>query len=137
MAEDRIELLAVVVAQLQTTLNRADRAMADVLAVGSAEDLQVLRLLLAEAPLRVTELARRQSSSVATASARLDRLEKRELVLRERAPGDRRAVVVRLTTRGRRLATKSRASRLSALEPLAEHYPIEDLQHLIAALEGD
>jgi hypothetical protein len=47
MAEDRIELLAVVVAQLQTTLNRADRAMADVLAVGSAEDLQVLRLLLA------------------------------------------------------------------------------------------
>ena len=137
MAEDPVEQLSVVVAQLQTTLNRADRAMAEVLAVGSAEDLQVLRLLLAEGALRVSELAQRQSSSVATASARMDRLEKRELVLRERALGDRRAVVVRLTDRGRQLATKSRETRLDALAPLAERYPIADLQRLIDALDGD
>lgn len=137
MSEVPVEVLSAIVAKLQTTLNRADRAMAEVLGVGSAEDLQVLRLLLAEGSMRVGELARRRSSSVATTSARLDRLEKREFVVRERGAGDRRAVIVGLTPVGRQLATKSRWSRLSALAPLAERYPVDDLERLIAALDRD
>ena len=137
MAEDPVELLSAVVAELQTTLNRADRVMAEALGVGAAEDLQVLRLLLAEGPLRVGELARQRSTSVATTSARLDRLEKRELVVRERATGDRRAVVVRLASRGQQLAAQSRESRLAALAPLAERYPVAELQRLIEALSAD
>jgi len=134
MMEDEVGPLAVAVAELQTALNRADRAMAEELGVGAAEDLQVLRLLLAEGPLRVGDLAKRRSSSVATASARLDRLEKRGLVIRERTPDDRRAVVVRLSAIGKRAATKSRTRRLADLAEVAAGFPTHELQRLIEAV---
>ena len=131
--------LADAVADLQTELNRADRSAAERSRVGSAEDLQVLRLLLAEGPLRVGELARRRAASVATASARLDRLERRGFVVRERVAGDRRAVVAKLTRTGRTAARRSRDERTDALTPLAEDFPIAEVvrltTHLIAATE--
>lgn len=137
MDDDDIDALAVAVAELQTALNRADRAMADDLGVGAAEDLQVLRLLLAEGPLRVGDLARRRWSSLATASARLDRLEKRGLLKRERTPADRRAVVARLTAAGKRAATKSRTRRQADLAPVADGFPLEHLRRLIDAVNID
>ena len=134
MTENDVGRLATTVADLQTALNRADRAMADELGVGAAEDLQVLRLLLTDGPLRVGQLARRRWSSIATASARLDRLEKRGLLVRERMPDDRRAVVARLTTSGRRAATESSRLRLAALSPMATGFPTDELRRLIDAL---
>jgi DNA-binding MarR family transcriptional regulator len=134
MAQADVDALAILVAELQTELNRADRVVAAELGVGGSEDLQILRLLLSAGPLRVTDLARRRLSSLATASARLDRLEKRGLVVRERIPDDRRAVVVRLTDRGQDSAVESRAVRLAALEPIAAGFPTDDLRLLIDAL---
>lgn len=122
------------VADLQTALNRADRAMAHEFDVGGAEDLQVLRLLLAEGPKRVSDLARLRSTSVATTSARLDRLEKRGLVLRTRTAADRRAVIAELTPDGRRVAVASQRRRLTELAPLAIGFPIHDLRRLIDAI---
>lgn len=124
------------VAALQTELNRSDRAAATENDVGSAEDLQVLRLLLGTGPLRVGDLARRRHASVATASARLDRLEKRGFVVRERVPDDRRAVWARLTDAGREVAAGSRETRYRALAPLASGFPIDDLRALTAALSS-
>jgi len=132
--DKRIEALASVVAELQTALNRADRAIANDLGLGSAEDLQVLRLLLADGPLRVGDIARRRASSLATASARLDRLEKHRLLKRERTPEDRRAVVAQLTPGGQRKATKSYSQRLAALAEVAEGFPIEQLRNLVEAI---
>lgn len=137
MVEDDNDDLATAVAELQTTLNRADRAMAEELGVGAAEDLQVLRLLVGEGPLRVGDLARRRWSSIATISARLDRLEKRGLIVRERTPDDRRAVVARLTAVGKRAAVKSRRLRLRALAPVATAVPPDALRLLVDALSGD
>ena len=134
MADDDVQALATAVADLQTELNRADRAVAEELGVGAAEDLQVLRLLLAEGPLRVGDLARRRLASLSTASARLDRLEKRGLVVRERVPGDRRAVVARLTAGGEDAATRSRSVRLAALGSIADGFPIDELRRLTQAL---
>jgi DNA-binding MarR family transcriptional regulator len=128
--------LADAVAALQTELNRADQAAATENDVGSAEDLQVLRLLLGTGPLRVGELARRRHVSVATASARLDRLEKRGLVVRERVPDDRRAVWARLTDTGRAVAAGSRDARYRALAPLASGFPIDRLRALTTALSS-
>ena len=134
MVDPDVDELATLVAELQTELNRADRATAAELDVGGSEDLQMLRLLLSDGPLRVTDLARRQLSSLATASARLDRLEKRGLVGRERTPDDRRAVWASLTARGRRAAVESRSARLAALSPVAAGFPTQDLRRLIDAL---
>lgn len=128
--------LADAVAALQTELNRADRFAAEETDVGSAEDLQVLRLLLGTGPLRVGDLARRRHSSVATASARLDRLEKRGFVVRERVPDDRRAVWARLTDKGSAVAVGSRDSRIRVLAPLASGFPIDHLRALTAALSS-
>lgn len=135
--QDAIDALQAAVAELQTALNRADRVMADELGVGAAEDLQVLRLLSNEGPLRVGDLARRRWSSLATTSARLDRLEKRGLLTRERTPEDRRAVVARLTTAGRRAATRSRTRRGADLAPMATGFPIDALRRLIEAVDVD
>lgn len=129
--------LGTVVADLQTELNRSDRLSAATLQVGSAEDLQVLRMLLAAGPLRVGEIASRRCSSVATVSARLDRLERRGLVLRERPPGDRRAVVARLTDNGERTAKSSRRLRVAALRQLDDDYPIETLRSLVEVLRAN
>ncbi len=134
MADADVHALAILVAELQTELNRADRATAAELDVGGSEDLQILRLLLSAGSLRVTDLARKQLSSLATASARLDRLEKRGLVVRERILDDRRAVVVRLTSRGEESAVESRSARLAALAPIADGFPTDDLRRLIDAL---
>ena len=132
---DEVDVLASVVAELQTALNRADRAMAEELDVGSAEDLQVLRLLADEGPMRVGDLARRRWSSIATASARLDRLDKRGLVARERTTDDRRAVLARLTPNGKRTAFNSRKQRSAALASVATSFPVEDLRKLVDALD--
>lgn len=134
MADADVHVLAVLVAELQTELNRADRATAAELDVGGAEDLQILRLLLSEGPQRVTDLARRRLSSLATASARLDRLERRGLIVRERIPDDRRAVVAHLTTQGEQAAIESRSARLDALRPIADGFPTDELRQLVDAL---
>jgi len=128
------EALAMLVAELQTELNRADRATATELDVGGSEDLQLLRLLLSDGPMRVSDLARRRLISIATTSARLDRLEKRGLIVRERIPADRRAVVARLTDRGEQAAVESRSARLAALAPIATGFPTAHLRRLIDVL---
>ncbi|MEM9891363.1 MAG: MarR family transcriptional regulator [Actinomycetota bacterium] len=129
--------LAAVIAHLQTDLNRIDRLAAIVLDVGSAEDLQVLRMLELVGSLRVGELARRRGSSVATVSARIDRLEKRNLVTRRRHPDDRRAVIASLTPNGAELAAQSRRWREESIAAIAEGYPVEDLERLAGALGDD
>ncbi len=134
MNNSEAKKLNAMLAGLQRELNRHDRLSAAALGVGSAEDLQVLRMLLSEGPLRVGQLAAQRSSSVATASARLDRLERRGYVVRERRPNDRRAVVAVLTDTGEKIAKLSRAQRTSSLRSLHDDVPVDQLEAIIDAL---
>ena len=136
MNSRQVKALGAALADLQTELNRADRLQAASLHVGTAEDLQVIRMLLATGPLRVGELASRRCSSVATVSARLDRLERRGYVLRERPPGDRRIVVAGLTEKGEEAAKASRREREALLRPL-DDVPVETFQQVVEALRGE
>jgi DNA-binding MarR family transcriptional regulator len=62
---------------------------------------------LAERPeARVRELARQAGITASTATRILDALERREIVRRDRAPEDRRAVTVTLTNHGRQLLSE-------------------------------
>lgn len=112
---DSSERLELALAHLQDELNAADRETARNLGVGSADDLQILRTLAADGPQRVGSLARSRRSSKATVSARLDRLEKRGLISRERLVEDRRSVAATLTETGAAAAATSRAARIAAV----------------------
>lgn len=123
------------IADLQTELNRLDRRTADDLGVGTAEDLQMLRLLESLGPLRVGQIASIRAAGKATVSARIERLERRGLVTRERDPSDRRAVSVTLTQLGRSTAIESRMTRLEQLKSVAAKNQITAIRTLIAALQ--
>ena len=63
----------------------------------------VLNVLLEEAPIPISLLAERTGSANSTVSGIVDRLEKLELVRRERSEEDRRVIYVNLTERCRAL----------------------------------
>jgi DNA-binding MarR family transcriptional regulator len=69
----------------------------------TADQFVLLACLAEQDGVTQQELARRASSDPSTVRAMLVLLEGRGLVSRERRPDDRRARVVRLTARGRRL----------------------------------
>lgn len=129
-----VDMLDSVIADLQTELNRIDRRGAQERGVGSMEDLQVLRLLLAQGPLRIGAIAAVRAASKATASARIDRLERKGLVQRSRVDGDRRAVVCELTRAGRKVATASRTRRRDLFAAVAGDVETDSLRTLVDLL---
>jgi DNA-binding MarR family transcriptional regulator len=72
----------------------------------TADQFVLLACLAEEDAITQQELAGRASSDPSTVRAMLVLLEGRGLVSRERDPGDRRARVVTLTAKGRRLAER-------------------------------
>jgi DNA-binding MarR family transcriptional regulator len=69
--------------------------------------LWAIKTIAEEAPVMVSEIARRMYLHPATVVGILDRLEKQGLVARIRSTEDRRVVRVELTNRGRGLVSKS------------------------------
>jgi DNA-binding MarR family transcriptional regulator len=122
------------IAQLQTELNRQDRTIAAELGVGSAEDVQMLRLLATTGPMRVGHIAGIRSAGKATVSARVDRLERNGFVTRERDRADRRAVTVALTALGESKAAASRSTRRERLRPISDTRHTAVINEIIAAL---
>ena len=129
--------LADTIGELQRGLERADRAIATDLGIGSVADLRLLLTLRSEGPLRVGELATRTRSSTTTTSSRLDRLERRGLVARGRIEGDRRASVASLSRVGADKAAAVHRHRAARLEPIARAFPIDELERLAAVVAGE
>src|SRR5512135_2604354 len=69
--------------------------------------LWAIKTIAQEAPIMVSEIARRMYLHPATVVGILDRLEKQELVVRIRSTEDRRIVRVELTGKGKSLVRKS------------------------------
>ena len=69
--------------------------------------LWAIKTIAQEAPIMVSEIARRMYLHPATVVGILDRLEKQGLVLRIRSTEDRRVVKVELTAQGRALVRKA------------------------------
>ncbi|MBO3742104.1 MarR family winged helix-turn-helix transcriptional regulator [Actinoplanes flavus] len=79
-------------------------------------------------------LAASMMLSTGGTTARLDRLEKAGLVTRSPDPNDRRAILVRLTERGRALADEAVAAGLAEQQRLLAHLPPEKSAQLSALL---
>ena len=80
--------------------------------------LRVLFLLREEGPVSIGTLAERLGVTLASASEAVDRIERRELVLREHAHDDRRVVECRLSERGELLVNEIAGVRLEGLRRL-------------------
>jgi MarR family transcriptional regulator, lower aerobic nicotinate degradation pathway regulator len=103
-------------------------------AVASAYELSVIQVrllgVLRDREPGMVELARILNLEKSSLTGLVDRAERRELVQRTTTPEDRRAVHVRLTAKGRRLATKVTREIAQEVESLAERVSDLDRKRL-------
>jgi MarR family 2-MHQ and catechol resistance regulon transcriptional repressor len=81
-------------------------------------DFAALEALLHKGPLTITEIQDKVRLASGSMTAAVDRLEKMGLVVRKSSPSDRRARVVELTAKGKRLAASSFEGHAKDLEAL-------------------
>ncbi|MCX4091877.1 MarR family winged helix-turn-helix transcriptional regulator [Nocardia sp. alder85J] len=91
-------------------------------------------LVVAEGPLRPTDLTRTEQISQPGLTQLIGRLERDGLVQRRPDPTDRRAVLVHLTEAGHTVMDSRHADRARQLAPLVEQLAPEDRRALAAAL---
>jgi MarR family 2-MHQ and catechol resistance regulon transcriptional repressor len=87
-------------------------------------DFAALEALLHKGPLTISEIQDKVGLASGSMTAAVDRLEKLALVVRKSTPNDRRARIVELTPKGKRLAASS----------FEQH--AKDLEALMSALSG-
>ncbi len=97
-------------------------------------DFAVMEMLLHKGPQPVNEIGRRIELTSGAITTAVDRLESRGLVTREAHESDRRARIVRLTTRGKEHATKVFASHKTAMDVVATGLSRTERATLIALL---
>ena len=97
--------------------------------------LWAIKTIAQEAPIMVSEIARRMYLHPATVVGILDRLEKQELVVRIRSTEDRRVVRVELTAQGRALVKKSPEVAQGLLVAGLEKLSSNKLENIARALD--
>jgi len=90
---------------------------------------------LLDAPRRISELAESEALAQPTVTQVVDQLEQRGLVVRERSTGDRRVVVVSLSTAGRRELERLRDDYRGLLRGTVAGLPDEELKRLVSATD--
>ncbi len=121
-------------------LQRATHATLDVLAdelahLGlSASEINALATLADGRARTVSELAADVGTRPTTVSSVLDRLERRRHITRVAHDGDRRAVLVKLTPTGRRVATTVRRAFTAVEQRALGHLPASSVTALRKAL---
>ena len=93
--------------------------------------LDVLMLLADEGPLPMRAIAEALGVSQASTTGIVDRMEQRDLVERQRDPGDRRVVMVTLSGTGRELIAGIATERRDRLASLLGELSDEDLAALL------
>lgn len=84
---------------------------------------------------RISDLAAIDHCSQPTMTTQVRRLEDARLVSRTVDPHDARAVLIRITDKGRRVLTQARIDRAAVIDPRLEQLTPEDRETLAAAVE--
>ena len=93
-------------------------------------DEHLLRTILVNGPVRMSDLAAWQGVDKSTITPQVRRLEQRELVKRSPDPGDRRAVLLTPTARGRRTCQRMDAAAVALIARALREWPEQDQQAL-------
>lgn len=115
----------------RTEVQRALRSLRSEL---SATDAWLLRRILDVGPVRLSELATWQRVDKSTMTTQVGRLERTGLVARATDPADRRAALVRVTPKGRRLHERDVARASEVLDGLVVDWSEADRSELIRLL---
>lgn len=126
-------------AKLWIVLARCHRALATSVERGIADlglclsDFMVLEALLHKGPLTITEIQVKVLLASGSMTAAVDRVEKMGLVIRTSSPEDRRAKVLELTPKGRRVIESAFRKHAEQLEELTSVLNAEERRNLYAA----
>jgi MarR family transcriptional regulator, 2-MHQ and catechol-resistance regulon repressor len=98
-------------------------------------DFVALEALLHKGPLTISQIQEKVRLASGSMTAAVDRLENLGLVVRKSSPSDRRARVVELTTKGRRLAASSFARHAKDLEALMSALSEKEMEQIYVPLK--
>jgi MarR family transcriptional regulator, 2-MHQ and catechol-resistance regulon repressor len=98
-------------------------------------DFVALEALLHKGPLTISEIQDKVRLASGSMTAAVDRLEKLRLVVRKSSPSDRRARVIELTARGKRLAASCFERHAKDLEALMSVLSEREMRQLHGSLK--
>ena len=98
-------------------------------------DFAALEALLHKGPLTISQIQDKVLLASGSMTAAIDRLEKRELVVRKTTAGDRRARVVELTQEGKRVAADYFEKHARDLEALTSVLSAKEKQQVYGSLK--
>jgi MarR family 2-MHQ and catechol resistance regulon transcriptional repressor len=98
-------------------------------------DFAALEALLHKGPLTITQIQEKVRLASGSMTAAVDRLEKLGLVVRKSSPSDRRARVLELTPKGKRLAASSFEKHAKDIEGLMSAMSETEMEQLYGSLK--
>src|SRR5882724_5475433 len=98
-------------------------------------DFAALEALLHKGPLTITQIQEKVRLASGSMTAAVDRLERLGLVVRKSSPSDRRARVLELTAKGKRLAASSFEKHAKDLEALMSGLTQKEMEQLYGSLK--
>ena len=98
-------------------------------------DFAALEALLHKGPLTITQIQEKVRLASGSMTAAVDRLEKLGLVVRKASPSDRRARVLELTGKGKRLASSCFEKHAKDLEALMSPLSEKEIEELYESLK--
>ncbi|MBN4059129.1 MarR family transcriptional regulator [Endomicrobium sp. AH-315-J14] len=96
--------------------------------------LTVIKLLEQIGDLTLSSLSARIRARNSTVTGIIDRMEREDLVARERSKTDRRKVLIRLTSKGKQLAGRIHVEPMEIFRRALGEIPEDDLNHLMRIL---
>jgi DNA-binding MarR family transcriptional regulator len=96
--------------------------------------LTVIKLLETFGDLSLSSLSERIRAQNSTVTGIIDRMEREELVMRERSTADRRVVLIKLTPKGRQLARSIEVQPMEIFGGALAALSAEDVGHLVRIL---
>jgi DNA-binding MarR family transcriptional regulator len=97
--------------------------------------LTVIKILAELGDLSLSSLSGRIKAQNSTVTGIIDRMEREELVQRERSAEDRRIVLIRLTDKGRSLARQIQVEPMEIFRSALQSLPKKDVEELFRVLD--
>lgn len=101
----------------------------------SPVDVDLLRAISANGPVRISDLAQWQGVDKSTMSPQVRRLEQRDLIRRRPDPIDQRAVLLTATAKGRRTCQRMDVEGTAVISRALAYWPENDRRDLVALLD--